>query len=33
MMRTSYMASHEDQHLDRILEVFGDVGRSLGLIS
>jgi 8-amino-7-oxononanoate synthase len=33
MMRTSYMATHEDRHLDRILEVFGDVGRSLGIIS
>jgi 8-amino-7-oxononanoate synthase len=32
MMRTSYMATHEDKHLDRILEVFGKVGRSLGLI-
>lgn len=32
MMRTSYMASHEDHHLNRILEVFGMVGRELGLI-
>ena len=32
MMRTSYMASHEDQHLDRILELFGTVGKKLGLI-
>jgi 8-amino-7-oxononanoate synthase len=33
MLRTSYMATHEDQHLDRILEVFGTVGRKLGVIS
>jgi len=32
MMRTSYMASHEDEHLDRILEVFSQVGKKLGLI-
>src|SRR5262249_49606408 len=33
MMRTSYMAAHERHHLDRILELFGTVGRKLGLIS
>lgn len=33
MMRTSYMATHEDEHLDRILELFGIVGKKLGLIS
>ncbi len=33
MLRTSYMATHEDHHLNRILEVFGDVGRKLGVIS
>ncbi|HLX13346.1 MAG TPA: pyridoxal phosphate-dependent aminotransferase family protein [Bacteroidota bacterium] len=33
MMRTSYMASHEDVHLDRILELFGEVGKSLGVIN
>ncbi|MCO6466021.1 MAG: pyridoxal phosphate-dependent aminotransferase family protein [Bradyrhizobiaceae bacterium] len=33
MLRTSYMATHEDEHLDRILEVFHDVGKSLGLIA
>lgn len=33
MMRTSYMAAHEDVHLDRILEVFGIAGRELGIIS
>ncbi len=32
MMRTSYMASHQPEHLDRILEVFAEVGRELGLI-
>ena len=32
MLRTSYMATHEDHHLARILEVFGDVGRQLGII-
>ncbi len=32
MLRTSYMATHEDEHLDRILEIFGIVGRELGLI-
>jgi len=33
MMRTSYMATHEDVHLDRILEVFASVGKKLGLIN
>jgi 8-amino-7-oxononanoate synthase len=33
MLRTSYMATHEDHHLNRILEVFGEVGRKLGVIS
>lgn len=33
MLRTSYMATHEDEHLDKILEIFGDVGRELGLIA
>jgi 8-amino-7-oxononanoate synthase len=32
MLRTSYMASHEDHHLDRILEVFGEIGKKLGVI-
>jgi 8-amino-7-oxononanoate synthase len=32
MMRTSYMATHEDEHLDRILELFGDVGHKLGIL-
>jgi len=33
MMRTSYMASHEDEHLDRILEIFAQIGKELGIIS
>ncbi|MCS6966295.1 MAG: pyridoxal phosphate-dependent aminotransferase family protein [Candidatus Kapabacteria bacterium] len=33
MMRTSYMATHEEEHLDRILEVFEHVGRELGLLT
>lgn len=32
MMRTSYMATHEDEHLERILEVFKKVGTELGMI-
>lgn len=32
MMRTSYMASHEKEHLDTILNVFGDIGKGLGLL-
>jgi len=33
MMRTSYMATHKKEHLDRILEVFEMVGKELGIIS
>jgi 8-amino-7-oxononanoate synthase len=33
MLRTSYMATHEDHHLDRILEVFSGIGTKLGLIN
>ncbi|MDI6804824.1 MAG: pyridoxal phosphate-dependent aminotransferase family protein [Bacteroidota bacterium] len=33
MMRTSYMATHEDEHLDQILEVFIKAGKKLGLIN
>lgn len=33
MLRTSYMATHEDQHLDKILEIFGTIGKKLGIIS
>jgi len=32
MLRTSYMATHEKVHLDRILELFAEIGRELGLI-
>ncbi len=33
MLRTSYMATHEDHHLNRILEIFSDIGKKLGLIN
>jgi 8-amino-7-oxononanoate synthase len=33
MMRTSYMATHTRDHLDRALEVFRKVGREMGIIS
>ena len=33
MLRTSYMATHEDQHLDKILEIFCSVGKKLGIIN
>lgn len=32
MMRTSYMSTHEDQHLDFIIETFKKVGKEFGLI-
>jgi 8-amino-7-oxononanoate synthase len=32
MLRTSYMASHEKEHLDRILELFSEIGKELELI-
>ncbi len=32
MMRTSYMAAHEESHLDRIIEIFSDVGKKVGII-
>lgn len=32
MLRTSYMATHEDKHLNRVLEVFGQIGREMGVI-
>lgn len=32
MIRTSFMASHEDVHLEKILEVFAKVGKELGII-
>lgn len=32
MMRTSYMATHEDEHLDEIIHIFEKVGKKLELI-
>ena len=32
MMRTSYMATHEKEHLDKIIDVFTDIGKKVGLI-
>lgn len=32
MMRTSVMATHEMHHLDRILELFEDIGTEMGLL-
>ena len=32
LLRTSYMASHTDDQLDRVLEVFEQVGKQVGLI-
>jgi 8-amino-7-oxononanoate synthase len=32
MMRTSYMSTHEDEHLDFIVNAFKKVGKELGLI-
>jgi len=32
LLRTSYMASHTDEHLDRILEAFRKVGLKHGII-
>jgi len=33
MLRTSYMASHEPRHLDKIVELFGVIGKELGVIA
>jgi 8-amino-7-oxononanoate synthase len=33
MLRTSYMATHEKEHLQKILEIFGIIGKKLGVIS
>ena len=33
LLRTSYMATHTDDHLDRALSVFQECGREFGLIS
>lgn len=32
LLRTSYMASHTEQQLDRVLEIFAKVGKQVGLI-
>ncbi len=32
MLRTSYMASHKPEHLDKIIELFGAIGKELGVI-
>ncbi|MCS7011127.1 MAG: aminotransferase class I/II-fold pyridoxal phosphate-dependent enzyme [Anaerolineales bacterium] len=32
LLRTSYMATHTDEQLDRVLEIFAKVGRQLGVI-
>jgi len=32
LIRTSYMATHTDEHLDRVLEAFHKVGKALGVI-
>jgi 8-amino-7-oxononanoate synthase len=32
LLRTSYMATHTDAQLDRVLETFAEVGRALGLV-
>jgi 8-amino-7-oxononanoate synthase len=33
LLRTSYMASHTDEQLDRVLEIMEQVGKAVGLIS
>jgi 8-amino-7-oxononanoate synthase len=33
LLRTSYMATHSDEQLDRVLEIFQKVGKELGVIS
>lgn len=32
MLRTSYMATHEDEHLDAIIDAFKKIGKELGVI-
>jgi 7-keto-8-aminopelargonate synthetase-like enzyme len=32
LIRTSYMATHTDEHLGAVLEAFTKVGKTLGLI-
>jgi hypothetical protein len=33
MLRTSYMATHTDEQLERVLGIFEKVGKQMGLIS
>jgi len=33
MLRTSYMATHEDEHLDFIIDKFVKVGKQLDLLN
>ena len=33
LLRTSYMATHTDEQLDRVLEIYARVGKEMGLIS
>lgn len=32
MMRTSYMATHEDEHLDHVIQTFKKIGKALGIV-
>jgi 8-amino-7-oxononanoate synthase len=32
MMRTSYMATHQKEHLDEILHIFEKAGKAVGLL-
>jgi 7-keto-8-aminopelargonate synthetase-like enzyme len=32
LLRTSYMATHTDDQLDRVLDIFGKVGKEVGVI-
>ena len=32
LLRTSYMTTHTDEQMDRVLDVFGKVGKALGVI-
>ncbi|MCJ7736016.1 MAG: 8-amino-7-oxononanoate synthase, partial [Anaerolineae bacterium] len=31
-LRTSYMATHTDEQIDRVISIFAEVGAGLGLI-
>jgi len=32
LLRTSYMATHTDEQLERVLAIFAQVGKQLGII-